>query len=518
MNNDFSNLSIWDLFRLEVESKSVALTVGLLSLERGEGGETLIEDLMRAAHSLKGAAQMVEAKPAVRIAHVMEDCFVSIQKGEIETTHARMDLLLEGVDLLNRIANSDSTDESAMAQAEEDSEAFVARLGAVDRESSETSASVGVDQEEPVSQPPPQAKAKAAPKEQPRGPEPTSGARDDDTVRVTAERMNRLLSLSAETLVTTRWLDEFITESRRARQQHREIGDALERFRDSLVANATHAELLERLSNTQRHFGEMRRSRTSETAELVEIQRRASNVATRLYREVVDLRMIPFGEGVGHLQRLVRSLARQLNKEVRLVIDGSSTPVDREILERLDASIVNLIRNAIDHGIESPEERINLGKPPVGTIRLDATHRAGMLFITAQDDGRGVDIEAVRRRVAERNHTTEEAAGRMSNVELLDFLLLPGFSMRDTVSEISGRGVGLDIVQTAAREAGGKVTLHSEQGAGLQFVFQLPLTLSVVRALVFDVGVSLMPCLSRVSRACCASRRTRSNRSKTGSS
>src|SRR4051812_41844986 len=98
MSNDFSNLSIWDLFRLEVESKSVALTVGLLSLERGEGGETLIEDLMRAAHSLKGAAQMVEARPAVRVAHAMEDCFVSIQKGEIEATHARMDLLLEGVD------------------------------------------------------------------------------------------------------------------------------------------------------------------------------------------------------------------------------------------------------------------------------------------------------------------------------------------------------------------------------------------------------------------------------------
>jgi two-component system sensor histidine kinase and response regulator WspE len=313
--------------------------------------------------------------------------------------------------------------------------------------------------------------------------------------------MNGLLSLAAESLVTTRWLDDFISESTRLRQQHREVSDALERFRDTLSMSATNRSILDRLADAQRHFGELRRSRTNEIAELVEIQRRASSVATRLYREVVDLRMRPFGEGVAHLGRLVRTLSRQLGKDVQLEIGGSQTPVDRDILERLDASIVNLIRNAVDHGIEPAVERVRNGKPGAGTIRLEASHRGGMLFITAEDDGRGVDMAALRRIIVDRRYTTEHLASRMSSGELLDFLFLPGFSMRDTISETSGRGVGLDIVQTAAREAGGKVTLHSREGRGLQFVFQLPLTLSVIRALVFDVtGEPYAVPIARVGR------------------
>jgi two-component system sensor histidine kinase and response regulator WspE len=503
-SRDFSNLSIWDLFRLEVESKTAALTADLLLLERGEGTATVLEDLMRAAHSLKGAAQMVEARPAVRVAHAMEDTFVSMQKGTIVPTLARMDLLLEGVDLLQRVASIDSEDAAALQRADEDIDGFIGRLESASDDNTEAlkfadESTSHANQAPAVPAASPTAPAFALP--QPQAHPVLTGARDDDTVRVTAERMNRLLSLAAESLVTTRWLDDFIAAGNRERHQHREIAESLERLRDALAAGVDHTELLDRLATTQRHIGELRRSHTGQTAELGEIQRRSSGVATRLYREVVDLRMLPFGEGVGHLARLVRSIARQLNKEVRLVIEGGATPVDREILERLDASIVNLIRNAIDHGIESPEERVRKGKPPVGVIRLSASHRSGMLFITAEDDGRGVDVEAVRRRVVERNHATQEMASGMSTAELLEFLLLPGFSMRDSVSEISGRGVGLDIVQTAAREAGGKVSLHSEPDAGLHFVFQLPLTLSVVRALVFDVsGESYAVPIARVAR------------------
>ncbi len=478
----FGEFSIWDLFRMEVEGKTASLTEGMLQLEQGVRSPILLEDLMRAAHSLKGAAQMVEARQAVRVSHAMEDCFVSMQKGTTQPTPARMDVLLEGVDLLRRIAASE-TDAVAMSLAESDTDGFVERLAAADEVSE------------------PQAARTAVPVEDTPAADVPGASRDDDNVRVTAERMNRLLSLASESLVTTRWLDEFIAESSRARQQHRDVADSLERLRDSLTGHAANADLLHRLADAQRHFGELRRVRTNEIASLVEIQRRASGVATRLYREVVDLRMRPFSEGVAHLGRLVRSLSRQLDKDVRLEVVGGATPVDRDIFDRLDASIVNLIRNAIDHGIESPAERVRMRKPPTGTIRLEAVHRGGMLVITAQDDGRGVDIEALRALVVSRRHTTEELAARMSDAELLDFLFLPGFSMRDTVSEISGRGVGLDIVQTAARSAGGKVTLHSRAGHGLQFDFQLPLTLSVVRALVFDVaGEPYAVPIARVAR------------------
>jgi two-component system sensor histidine kinase and response regulator WspE len=493
--SDYEDMSIWELFRIEAEGRTDALCDGLLQLERGSQSEALLEDLMRAAHSLKGAAQMVEAAPAVRVSHSMEDCFVGMQRGTITPTASRIDILLDGVDLLRRIASEEPG--TGGTELDRDAVAFVARLQSA---TDEPDATPTVAAERHPAAAPTEPRAVSPTDARSHAPV-TTDTRDEDSLRVGAERMNRLLSLAAESLVSTRWLDEFVDAAGRARVQHREIADSLERLRDALANERANADLLERLADTQRHFGDLRRGRTRELAELGEIQRRAATVASQLYREVVDLRMRPFSDGVAHLGRLVRSFARQLGKDVRLEVQGGDTPVDREILERLDASIVNLIRNAVDHGIETPEERILKGKPPTGRILLRATHRAGMLYITAEDDGRGVDIEALRRLVVRRKHTTEDLAATMSDAELLDFLFLPGFSMRETVSEVSGRGVGMDIIQTAARAAGGKVTLHTERDKGLRFDFQLPLTLSVVRALVFEVaGEPYAVAIARVGR------------------
>jgi two-component system sensor histidine kinase and response regulator WspE len=294
--------------------------------------------------------------------------------------------------------------------------------------------------------------------------------------------------LAGESLVNTRWLEESVRNAARMRHAQRDLADALERFRESLIAERASPDTITRTADLQRKFGDLRRLSTESSAQLDDVQRRAAGVATVLYREVVNLRMRPFGEGVAHLGRMVRSLAKQLGKDVQLEIVGEATPVDRDIMERLDAPIVNLIRNAIDHGIEPPDERLRLGKPATGTVRLQASHRAGMLFIVVEDDGRGVDLDLLRREVVQRKLTTEEAAARLSETELLDFLFLPGFSLKGSVTEISGRGVGLDIVQTTARDAGGKVSVHTRPGNGLQFIFQLPLTLSVIRALLIEVG------------------------------
>ncbi|MEH2115161.1 hybrid sensor histidine kinase/response regulator [Nostoc sp.] len=185
---------------------------------------------------------------------------------------------------------------------------------------------------------------------------------------------------------------------------------------------------------------------------------------------------------------MVRDLARQLSKRVKLEIVGKSTLVDRDILERLEAPLTHILRNAIDHGIELPHERLAAGKLEEGIIRIEVTHRAGMLFITVADDGRGIDIEFLRQVVISKQLTNPEMAAQLTEVELMEFLFLPGFSTTQTVTEISGRGVGLDIAHSAVREVGGTLRAVSVLGRGMTFYLQLPLTLSVIRTLLVEIS------------------------------
>jgi two-component system sensor histidine kinase and response regulator WspE len=166
--------------------------------------------------------------------------------------------------------------------------------------------------------------------------------------------------------------------------------------------------------------------------------------------------------------RMVRDLARELGKQVRFEIQGERTQVDRDILEKLDAPLGHLLRNALDHGMESPQERRTAGKSEEGVIRVEASHHAGALQIIVSDDGRGIDPETIRAAIVARGLAGAETAQRLSESELLEFLFLPGFSMKQDVTEISGRGVGLDSVQDMIRQVRGRVRV-SRAGQGTSF-------------------------------------------------
>ena len=186
--------------------------------------------------------------------------------------------------------------------------------------------------------------------------------------------------------------------------------------------------------------------------------------------------------------RMVRDLARSLKKEIRLEVFGEGTPVDRDILERLETPLAHLLRNSVDHGCESPDERRLNGKPAEGVIKLEARHSAGMLVVSVSDDGCGVSVEKIRHIAVEKRLLTDEMAQKLSEAELLEFLFLPGFTMKETVTEISGRGVGLDVVQNMVKSVRGNIRLNPQPGRGLRVQLQLPLTLSVLRALLVDIG------------------------------
>jgi two-component system sensor histidine kinase and response regulator WspE len=495
--DDLSCLSLLELFRMEVEAQSTILTSGLLGLERQTNATQHLTELMRAAHSLKGAALIVRRTPAVRVAHAMEECFVAAQKKKLLLSGQLVDSLLAGVDLLQRIAQiSEEGFENWETGQCKDIEAFLSSLAsladAVELKQTEAPAALSIAPETRHDY----ARQVAEPSEHI---EKTSL---DRTLRVTAENLNRLMGLAGEALVASRWLDTFSTDLLRMKHVQRHLNSSIESMHGLFPANSLGAREAGKLTELRDQMTSCQELLTERLAEFEQFDRRFVNFSTRLYHEVLDCRMRPLTDGIQAFHRKVRDLARHLGKKVGLEIRGEATLVDRDILERLNAPLDHLLRNAIDHGIESPTERQNRGKPEEGTLELHATHSAGMLLITLTDDGCGIDPEAVRAAVVRKKLATLEMTQKMSDSELLEFLFLPGFTLKESVSEISGRGVGLDVVQAMTKEVGGRVRISSPSGGGTRFQLELPLTLSVIRTLLVEIaGEPYALPLARIERA-----------------
>ncbi|MCF3649447.1 hybrid sensor histidine kinase/response regulator [Synoicihabitans lomoniglobus] len=495
MSDDLSDFSLFDLFRLEAENQTQVMTEGLLALERDSTAQAELEACMRAAHSLKGAARIVGLDGGVSVAHVMEDCFVAAQQGGIKLDHARIDVLLQGVDLLTQIAQ---TSEADVAQWEGDRraeiDAFLTRLSHADETQSEAAvparetateipAEVTTESEASNKSPPP-VSAQTSPPPLATGPKETG----ERVLRVTADNLDRMLALASESLVESRWLKPFGESLRKLRHLHQDLAHTLDAMRETegtddggQTVAALHDSARELVAQCQQFV-------SARFDELEEFDHRSSRLSHRLYDVALAARMRPFADGVHGFPRLVRDVSRELGKQVRLELVGEGTTVDRNILEKLEAPLGHLLRNAIDHGVEAPEVRSTVGKPAEATIRLEARHNAGTLQVIVADDGRGIDIAGLRDKIVRRGLTNEETAQKMSETELWEFLFLPGFTMKDNVTKISGRGVGLDVVQSMVKQVRGTVRVTSQPGIGTRFLLQLPLTLSVVRALLVEIG------------------------------
>ncbi|MGO4159065.1 hybrid sensor histidine kinase/response regulator [Cupriavidus sp. YAF13] len=528
MNPDqLRDASLLELFALEAQSQAEVLNAGLLALERDPAAAEQLEACMRAAHSLKGAARIVGLDGGVRVAHVMEDCLVAAQRGELVLRPVHIDTLLHGTDLLLRLGSPPGGDlDWADRAGKAEVDALVLRMAAL-LAGEEVDADAWATDHAPAAATP--ASASAAEPEAtvtaavhpalPDGPvagmvadtvaelvaEPASGMAtapamfapgevprepqaQERMLRVSADTLDQLLALSGAAMVETHWLKPFGNALQQTRRVQMRALQALDALQVTLAASAADPAALAALAEAQRLLGESHQQLSQRVTELEQYDHRTGQLSHQLYDRALASRMRPLADGLTGYSRMVRDLGRSLGKAVHLELVGESTKVDRDILEQLEAPLAHLLRNAVDHGIEMPEARRAAGKPVEGRITLNARHNAGRLMIVIADDGAGVDLDALRAAIVRRKLVPEETVARLSQAELLDFLLLPGFSMRETVSEVSGRGVGLDAVQDMIRQVRGSIRLTQESGRGMQFHLELPLTLSVVRALLVEVS------------------------------
>jgi len=212
-----------------------------------------------------------------------------------------------------------------------------------------------------------------------------------------------------------------------------------------------------------------------------------SRVLNDLQRSVMKVRMVPVEQLFRRFPRIVRDIAKQCGKDVQLVVRGQDTDLDKGLLDAIAEPLTHLVRNAVGHGIETAEERTRNGKPAQGTIRLDAYHQGNQVVVEVSDDGRGIDAQKVKARAVERGSLSADEAARLSNGDILQLIFQPGFSTAERVTEVSGRGVGLDVVQTVLQRLKGTVQVETRPGQGTKFRLQLPLTLAIIKALLFRV-------------------------------
>ncbi len=503
MADDLSGFSMLELFRLEAESQTAVLSAGVLAIEELERSPQTVESMMRAAHSLKGAARIVGLDPAVRVAHSLEDVFVAAGKGTFRVQPRHADRLLGGVDFLSSISKADdalepTSDWAARAEqlvaelttmlAEQESpvpaaaEAPAAKVVALIPSGTPQTATPATPQT--VSQPLPLPSA-AVPAAPPRG-----GEQADRVVRVSADSLTRLVGLAGESLVETRQLRPFVDALLQLRASDVDLCDAISTVDEKLKSGdvAVPAAITAMLTTIRERADANLATLTRHVEDFESFARRNEDLSNRLHHEVIVSRMRPLADGIRGFPRLVRDVARTLGKQVRFEVKGDQTGVDRDILDKLEAPLSHLIRNSLDHGVEMPADREAAGKSAAGTIRLEARHRAGMLQITLTDDGRGIDTEHLRAKAVARGLVARQVADQLTELELLEFLFLPGFSTKDQVTEISGRGVGLDVVQSMVKSVGGSVRVATQPGRQTVFTLQLPITMSVIRALLVQIG------------------------------
>jgi len=472
------------LFCTELQNSINIINNNLLDLESHKNNsDNSLEAMMRAAHSIKGAARMIGIDAVVKLAHAMEDVFVAAQHKHIFLDKRTVDQLLNCNDLLIEIekTNKENISHDITQWTKNNTDylnQFINSLVLIKNKQEFSIVKLQRDNSSDIIINTTNNESLYSPS-------------SSNMVKVSTRRINKLVSLAGELSVSSNWIRQYADSMLTFKRKHNEMLDQIDRLR-SLIEDNHRSDFENKLITSIQHKAENYRDEiTSRLISLDNFDRHSSNINSQINHEIIASRMRPFSDTTHGYKRLARDLSSSLNKQVKLEIEGQDTPVDRDILEKLDAPLNHIIRNAIDHGIETPDVRRKKGKPETGTIKISASHQSGRLKIQIKDDGCGVDIELLRKNVLDKNLVNSKMADNLSKSELLDFLFLPSFTTRSEVTELSGRGVGLDIVHSALQEVRGKLHADTEIDLGMIINMELPLTLSVIRSLMVSINNEL---------------------------
>lgn len=468
-------------FLVESKENLDLLDRELVHLEEDPRNRNTLASIFRTIHTIKGTCSFLGFTKLESVAHVGENLLSKLRDGELDLSREITTALLSMVDAIRQMLDSI---ESTGNEGQRNDQALIDTLMALQQ------AKGSAPQTAPT--PPPGDAAVLKPTADPPSgavgevPVAPGAATQGDVARVAMERREGDPSRAGETP---------------AEQGSVKLQDAAEALPTQQAARGSMSEasirvdvgLLDKLMNL---VGELVLARnqivqftnTVEDSGLMAPSQRLNLITTELQEGVMKTRMQPIGNIWSKFPRTVRDVAVSCGKLVRIEMEGKETELDKTIIESIKDPLTHLVRNAVDHGIEAPEQRTAAGKPAEGRLFLRAYHEGGQVNIEISDDGKGLDGEKIRRKAVERGLITADQAARMSEREVANLIFLPGFSTAEKVTNVSGRGVGMDVVRTNIEKIGGTVDVQSRVGAGTTVKMKIPLTLAIIPALIVTSG------------------------------
>ncbi len=499
MDQDFLDELI-EIFKSEADDYIQVLNRDMAALQQ-EASAQVLEEIFRTTHSLKGAARAVNFSGIEELCQVLESIFSKLKQNEMELNPELLDLLQESIDHLSTLIEEGSPDATPDATLLErlngvlSGEAPPAKPPAAPKPEAEA---------KPVPPPKPPVKKikELAPKPAPPKPSPQPTSSGPETIRVPYKRIDALFNQS----------EELLTVKIKTRHYAQEIGQLLD------LVETLKAKLFKEFSNLgdwlrqhnvkdgakgheqcqimQQHLQPLTDTvqdvakRLSTLKGLMEND--AFQIASLIDNHLTDIRqlmMFPFSSITNHLQKSTRTIARELNKKIELTIIGKEIELDKHALEMLKDPLIHIIRNSIDHGIESPEERKSKGKPEVGHVSIEVLPpRDQRVIIKIHDDGRGLDLERIKQKALEKQLVSEEELAEMNEAQILGLIFKSGFSTKEGVTRLSGRGLGMAVVAENIEKLGGTIKIENHAPHGSTFLLSIPLSIASSRGILISVG------------------------------
>lgn len=504
-------------FIIETTELLEGLDEDLVALEKSPKDADLLNKIFRAFHTIKGSSSFLGFEKITQLTHKLEDLLNSLRRFELELTPSIMDAILLSVDKLKTMVDMvkqnqpiDSVDVEQEIQklvsAQENNkttpqiqEEFKEVQESTPQDSNiETQSDIVQLQIEEIQQEPPVTKKTNL----------TDEELDAEIQRLLARRMKEDEEKRKSKQSTT--IQPPVIESFPKTQQTQEPTQPKQAPPDKSKQDLDKQTIrvdVKKLDDLMDLAGELVLAKNrlvrlanivSETNENDEIADSLSNISSQITLVTTDLqmaimktRMVEIGKVFNKFPRVVRDICRDLNKEVNLVIEGAETELDKSIVEEISEPFVHLIRNAIDHGIEPPNERIQKGKNRIGTLKLSAYQEGNHIVISVEDDGKGMDQEKIKQKAIENGIITEQEANQMSENDIFNLVFLPGFSTASQVSNLSGRGVGMDVVKTNIEKLNGIISIKSKINEGTKIIIKIPLTLAIIQSLLVKTVGSL---------------------------
>ncbi len=463
--NDPEMKEIVDSFLVESKEIIDSLDLDLIELEKSPNDESLLNKVFRSFHTIKGASGFLNLNKLTSLTHRCEDILNKLRKKEAQLDSAIMDSILLGYDKMKELINSIELNHNEDVDVENVIQKLQLTISRLEG-NSELTPKIPVEKKS------------------------RKGRKKKNSAEQTAaEHQNEVIPESEEITKTLR-SDEQKNEVENNNQENRKADNSIRVDVEKLdeLLNMVSELVLGRNRLAQINLEVSREFEGTQLArELEDTTKLIDMMTNELQQLVMKTRMVKIGKVFNKYPRLVRDLSKTANKKINLIIEGEETELDKTLIEEINDPLVHIIRNSIDHGIEKEEERIKAGKNPAGTIKLGAEHEGNNIIITIEDDGKGIDPEVIKSKAVSKGLISQQKADELSKQDLLNLIFLPGFSTAEVVTNISGRGVGMDVVKTNVTRLRGMINLESTVGVGTKIQIKLPLTLAIISGMIVRV-------------------------------